>query len=260
MMKLVKSKRKREGQKMQKFVILFISAFLLALTFQNCGTKFQDGSLEGAPLKNDVPNDFVGGYDDSILSEDVFPIASAGYHWKCVFELRGEKNYRWKAERLLTFDDNCQVATETVRQNNPKATILSTTKVFMGYHADDTSNPYHWKCAFTLRGERGYRWEVERYLKFDDDCVTAEAAVRENNPKASIVSVRDIFVGYHDDGSGTLNHWKCAFELRGDRGYRWEVERHLNFDDDCATAEAAVRANNPNARIVKVEDIFVGYH
>lgn len=246
-----------------KITSIFALGTLLLLGFQNCsGDSFSTASSGQLKGSEDGANIDSFSMDDSVLDDwwvEESPVTPV-YHWKCVFELHGQKTYRWKVERHLTFDDNCESATLAVKQNNPNAAILSTTKVFIGYHSDETSDPYHWKCAFTLRGEKGYRWEVERYLKFDDDCVTAEAAVRANNPNATVVSTKDIFVGYHNDGTETPYHWKCAFELRGDRGYRWEVERHLNFDDDCAAAEAAVRANNPKAKISKVEDIFMGYH
>lgn len=241
-----------------KIIVFIVGLASIIFAFQNCGeTSF--GSHEAAQFKFDNSEGPLS------LTDEFFPPAQELtktlpiYHWKCLFELRGEKNYRWKVERHSTVDDDCMSATQTVKINNPKAHILSTKEVFMGYHDPESSSPYHWKCEFTLRGQKGNQWDVERYLKFDDDCAAAEATVLQNNPNAKIRSKNEVFVGYHDDGSTTPYHWKCAFTLQGERGHKWDVERWMNFDDECHTAELTVQQNNPKAKITSKEKIFMGY-
>ncbi len=246
---------------MAKIIISVLGLILVVASFQNCG-QMSYGVDEGMHSKADYGgsgSNFISLMDEFFPPSEELVQSLQVYHWKCLYELRGEKNYRWKVERLSTVDDDCAAATQTVKANNPKAHILSTKEVFMGYHNPESLDPYHWKCEFTLRGQKGYRWDVERYLKFDDDCQTAETTVRQNNPKATIVSKNKVFIGYHDDESGTPFHWKCAFTLRGELGHRWNVERWANFDDDCRTAEMTVRQNNPKATIISKEEIFMGY-
>lgn len=227
------------------------SALFLILGFQNCSKN----DFASTPLTESQKS---SGEPDT-LNEFQLGVSEL-YHWKCEFELRGSAGARWKVERYLKVDDDCVTARATVETNNPDATILSVNEVFLGYHSDDTANPYYWKCAFTLRGQNGFEWDVERFLKFDDDCVTARATVATNNPNATILSFKEVFLGYHSDATANPYHWKCAYTLRGQNGYRWDVERHLKFDDNCVTARSTVATNNPNATIVSEENIFMGYH
>lgn len=50
---------------------------------------------------------------------------------------------------------------------------------------------------------------------------------------------------------------RCVFHLEGSRGARWFTERYTRWEDSCSSEQPKVAANNPQARIVKVETNFV---
>jgi len=199
--------------------------------------------------------------DDELLPPTpVDPAQRVRYYWACLYTMTGQKGAVWQVERLNKTDDKCKASDATVKANNPKAKIKFDGQVFMGYHEDNTDVPFHWRCNFTLKGEKGAIWKVRRHLKFDDNCVTAKATVKQNNPKATIIEQSETFLGYHRDSTENLYHWKCVYKLKGEKGATWDVERFLKFDDNCATATATVKANNPKAKIVSAREVFIGYH
>lgn len=222
----------------------------IAVVFQNCGqTGFQttNSSMDAKVGPTAVTN-----------VSDLALVKLNQYFYKCAYRLRGPNGAIWDVERYST-SDNCALSTSNVLANNPSARILSQNTIHLGYNDDGSNAPYYWMCAYQLRGQNGSVWSVERRSKADDKCAAETSTVSANNPSATILSAKSVFQGYHTDTTGNLFHWRCDFQLRGQNGFVWESERYLKFDDDCQAARLTVEANNPNAAILSVNEVFLGY-
>jgi len=163
---------------------------------------------------------------------------------KCVFTLKGEKGFEWTVERYVDHGTSCSEAEAIVKANNPKATI---TPASSNYVHDPIGDKPKVKCTFTLEGQKGFRWTVERYIDAGKSCSSEVATVQANNPNAKIVGSGSTQVNTVVTAPSKV---VCTYVLRGQKGFEWTVERQLPAGGSCSAEAATVRANNPNATIV----------
>lgn len=216
---------------------------------------FQD--YQDNPPVNDGSSDVVT--DPETAFEEVFVLDdnveeeyvenSVRSSWECRFTLKGELGATWSVIRYNAAGD-CAYEATIVRSNNPKATIISQSKVFvkdpMGPVTPSTS---HWACNFTLKGALGNTWSVIRNVAAKDECVSQIPIVKTNNPNATIIQQTVTFVAV---STASKSKWMCYYTLKGEKGYVWNSERESTDSKSCAAQTAIVRANNPKATITKI--------
>lgn len=185
---------------------------------------------------------------DELVTEEYVENSSRS-SWECRFTLKGELGAVWSVTRYNAAGD-CAYEESIVRANNPKATIISQSKVFvkdpMGPATPSTS---HWACNFTLKGALGNTWSVIRNVANKDDCVSQIPIVKANNPNATIIKQTVTFVSV---ATQSASKWMCYYTLKGEKGYVWNSQRESTDSKSCAAQTAIVRANNPKATITKI--------
>lgn len=140
--------------------------------------------------------------------------------------------------------------------NNGSVQITSANK--LNFY-ENSMFSYNYKCEFLLKGPNGHEWGVERYSTTDDDCLISKKIVNLSNPNANITFLREVFLGHNPKQNSQIYHYKCEFRLKGQAGYEWDVERFNVTDDECRSSEDIISYNNPDATILSMEQVFLGF-
>jgi len=197
-------------------------------------------------VQTNNPNATVVGNTSTFVHD---PIGDAP-KTRCTFQLQGQQGYVWSVERYVPLGSSCDSEKAIVEQNNPNAKIISSGSINITNVAGTADADHQYMCTFTLQGQKGYQWVVERYIANNQTCADAAAIVRANNPNATIISSNS-----SSTGSGTIatpaapTTRQCSFTLKGEKGFVWTVVRTIPASRDCASEKPTVQANNPKATI-----------
>lgn len=151
---------------------------------------------------------------------------------------------------LIVFQ-NCQQANSNQPQTTPQDSLGDDGEPFV-FNPEESYEKL--KCSFSLTGQGGYQWRVERYTGVGDSCENERPTVEANNPQATVELTSEIYV--HDPIDGN-EKYKCEFNLEGQNGYVWKTERYAVDEIGCDLEFEAVRKNNPRAKVTSVNAVFV---
>ncbi len=153
---------------------------------------------------------------------------------------------------LLIFQ-NCQQASSNKNQSN-QGNLDSIGDNQEPFVFDPQESYEKLKCSFSLTGQGGYQWRVERYTDVADDCKNEIPTVTANNPDATVELTAETYVY---DSIDLDEKYKCEFSLEGQKGYAWKTERYAIDEVGCDLEFEEVRKNNPLAKVSNVARIFV---